>query len=341
MWSATNASGQAPQGPGGAPEQGRWHVQTTSGDSPAQIATRKPVAFDGWYTCISQLCGGQPLYAHDSTICDTVDFENQSSGLVINGTTAALQFGVSGGFLDNFVYTFVGTLSANTETVDGATTLKSATITGTYGSTPGGCNNGTPLLPGISSQGTFIATWYPPMSGKFYGALVPVDVTISQFELELVLTPTADGSLTGTATTGRLLEIKGEWLFIPVQSACFSSTTLIVTRGTAPNLTGAPGNRFKITAIDTAGNDLHLEGVAIQSGSNRQYTVQYGILGGVCSGQSAITAGFSQLTVRGAADRPALRREAPREPTDPSFGDRPIANRSNLRSFAPATNYVH
>src|SRR5271155_5740227 len=93
------------------PEAGRWHVQTLSGDQPAQVATGLPVSFDGAFECTSTACGGIQVFAHDSTICDPVNFENMSSGLDIDGITGAFQFGVSGGYGDFFVYTFVGTLS--------------------------------------------------------------------------------------------------------------------------------------------------------------------------------------------------------------------------------------
>jgi hypothetical protein len=83
-------------------EAGRWHVQTLSGDQPAQVATGKPVSFDGAFECASTACGGIQVFAHDSTICDPVDFENMSSGLDIDGITGAFQFGVSGGFGDFF-----------------------------------------------------------------------------------------------------------------------------------------------------------------------------------------------------------------------------------------------
>ena len=148
------------------PEAGRWHVQTLSGDQPAQVATGKPVSFDGAFKCASTACGGIQVFAHDSTICDPVDFENMSSGFDIDGITGAFQFGVSGGLGDFFVYTFVGTLSEVHSVTSGVTSLVSASITGTYGSTPGGCNNGLAV-----GQGTFIATWYPPMAGTFYGVL--------------------------------------------------------------------------------------------------------------------------------------------------------------------------
>src|SRR3984957_11447443 len=139
------------------PEAGRWHVQTLSGDQPAQVATGKPVSFDGAFECASTACGGIPYFAHDSTICDAFDFENQSSGFVINGTTGAFQFGVSGGLGDFFVYTFVGTLSEVRTAASRITSVVSASITGTYGSTPGGCNNGL-----ASDQGTFRETGHTP-----------------------------------------------------------------------------------------------------------------------------------------------------------------------------------
>lgn len=283
------------------PEAGRWHVQTLSGDQPAQVATGKPVSFDGAFKCASTACGGIQVFAHDSTICDPVDFENMSSGFDIDGITGAFQFGVSGGLGDFFVYTFVGTLSEVHSVTSGVTSLVSASITGTYGSTPGGCNNGLAV-----GQGTFIATWYPPMAGTFYGVLVPVDVSEPAFGVELALTQAVNGGLTGTATTGRVLRLRDEFVFVPMQSACFDSTVLTITQGPEPPANGAAGDLFQVRAVDTAGNSLSLSGIAAENGSNSQYLVQYEISGGACSGQSVNNASFTSVTLPRATDRPAL-----------------------------------
>lgn len=311
------------------PEAGRWHVQTTSGDQPAQVATGHPVSFDGFYVCASTACGGQPIYAHDSTICDSIDFENQSSGMVINGTTGAFQFGVSGGFGDSFIYTFVGSLSETHKVVNGVTSLATATITGSYGSTPGGCNNGLP-----QDQGTFVATWYPPMSGTLYGVVVPVDATIPPFGVQLALTQSASGALAGTATTGRLVRLRGEVLFEAIQSGCFSSTTLALTRQIGTTVTGASGNLFQAIAVDTIGNSLTLEGVAIETGSNQEYTVKSAILGGDCNGASPTSASFVLLTQFTGANRsaplpPGLEPNPPRAPVEAPV--RPSASASSDR----------
>jgi hypothetical protein len=271
-------------------EAGRWHVQTTSGDQPAQVATGKPVTFDAWFECNGTACGGVQIYAHDSTICDPIGFENMSSGFVIDGTTGAFQFGVSGGFGDFFIYTFEGTLSETHTVTNGVTSLASATIGGSYGSTPGGCNDGLVL-----DQGTFLATWYPAMSGTFYGIVVPANVTVPPFGVELALTQSANGTLTGTATTGRLLRLRYGQIFEPIQSACFTSTTLAVTQQIGTKITGASGNLFQFSAVDGVGNSLSLEGVALEIGSNQAYTVQSGILGGVCHGASASLSIFRLL----------------------------------------------
>jgi hypothetical protein len=283
------------------PEAGRWHVQTLSGDQPAQVATGKPVSFDDVFECASTACGGIQAFAHDSTICDPVDFENMSSGFVINGISGAFQFGVSGGFGDFFVYTFVGTLSEVHTVANGVTSLVSASITGTYGSTPGGCNNGL-----ASDQGTFIATWYPPMAGTFYGVLVPVDVSEPAFGVELALTQGAFGGLTGTATTGRIQRLRDEFVFVPIQSACFDSTVLTINQGPEAPANGAAGDLFQVRAVDVAGNSLSLSGVATEIGSNSGYSVQYKISGGVCSGPSVNSAAFVSVTLPKATDRPAL-----------------------------------
>jgi hypothetical protein len=281
------------------PEAGRWHVQTLSGDQPAQVATGKPVSFDGAFECASTACGGIPYFAHDSTICDAFDFENQSSGFVINGTTGAFQFGVSGGLGDFFVYTFVGTLSEVRTAASRITSLVSASITGTYGSTPGGCNNGL-----ASDQGTFIATWYPPMAGTFYGVLVPVDVSEPAFGVDLALTQGVFGGLTGTATTGRIQRLRDEFVFVPIQSACFDSTVLTINQGPEAPANGAEGDLFQVRAVDAAGNSLSLSGIATAIGSNSGYAVQYEISGGVCSGQSVNNAAFTSVTLPRAAYSP-------------------------------------
>jgi hypothetical protein len=278
------------------PEAGRWHVQTLSGDQPAQVATGKPVSFDGAFECASTACGGVQVFAHDSTICDPVDFENISSGFDIDGDTGAFQFGVSGGFGDFFVYTFVGTLSEVHTVASGVTSLVSASITGAYGSTPGGCNNGLAV-----DQGTFIATWYPPMAGTFYGVLVPVDVSEPAFGVELALTQAVNGGLTGTATTGRIRRLRDEFTFVPIQSACFNSTELTITQGPVPGINGAEGDLFQVRAVDAAGNFLSLSGIATEIGANSRYSVKYEISGGVCSGQSVNNAAFMSVTLPRAA----------------------------------------
>jgi hypothetical protein len=283
------------------PEAGRWHVQTLSGDQPAQVAAGNPVSFDGAFECTSTACGGIQVFAHDSTICDPVDFENISSGFVINGTTGAFQFGVSGGFGDFFVYTFVGTLFEVHTVASGFTSLLSASMTGTYGSTPGGCNNGL-----ASDQGTFIATWYPPMAGTFYGVLVPVNVSEPAFGVELALTQAVNGGLTGTATTGRILRLRDEFVFVPIPSACFDSTVLTITQGPEPGINGAAGDLFRVRAVDAAGNFLTLSGIATEIGSNSRYSVQSEILGGVCSGQNVNGASFISVTLPKPTDRPAF-----------------------------------
>jgi hypothetical protein len=281
------------------PEAGRWHVQTLSGDQPAQVATGKPVSFDGAFECTSTACGGIQAFAHDSTICDPVDFENMSSGFVINGTTGAFQFGVSGGFGDFFVYTLVGTLSEVHTVASGVTSLVSASITGTYGSTPGGCNNGL-----ASDQGTFIATWYPPMAGTFYGVIVPVDVPKPAFVVELALTQGIFGGLTGTATTGRIERLRDEFAFVPMQSVCFNSTVLTINQGPEAPANGAEGDLFQVRAVDAAGNSLSLSGIATAIGSNSGYSVPYEISGGVCSGHSVNNASFTSVTLPRAAFSP-------------------------------------
>jgi hypothetical protein len=282
-------------------EAGRWHVQTLSGDQAAQVATGKAVSFDGVFECASKACGGIQVFAHDSTICDPVDFENMSSGFVINGTTGAFQFGVSGGFLDFFIYTFVGTLSEVHTVANGFTSLVSASVTGTYGSTPGGCNNGL-----ATDQGTFVATWYPPMAGTFYGVLVPVDVSEPAFGVKLTLTQNIFGGLTGTATTGRIRRVRDEFTFVPIQSACFDSSVLTFTQGPLPGLSGAAGDLFHVRAVDAAGSSLSLSGIATEIGSNGQYSVQSEISGGVCSGQNINSAAFMLVTLPERTDRPAL-----------------------------------
>jgi hypothetical protein len=300
-------------------EAGRWHVQTLSGDQPAQVATGKPVEFDDVFACVSTACGGVQVFAHDSTICDPFDFENISSGLVINGTTGAFQFGVSGGFGDFFIYTFVGTLSEISTVLSGIPSLVSASITGTYASTPGGCNNGL-----AEDQGTFIATWYPPMAGTFYGILTPIAVDEPPFGVELVLNQALNGGLTGTASTGRLLRLKDDLVFVPIQSACFNSTTLAITQGLGPGISGASGDLFQVLAVDSAGNSLSLEGVATEIGSNSRYLVQYEILGGVCAGQSMTSTSFLSVTMPKRSDRPMLSPRAASEIAIPLRFTKPV-----------------
>jgi hypothetical protein len=168
----------------------------------------------------------------------------------------------------------------------------STSITGTYGSTPGGCNNGLAV-----DQGTFNATWYPPMAGTFYGVLVPVDVSKPVFSVELALTQAVNGGLTGTATTGRILRLRGKLIFVPIQSACFDSTILTITQGPVLGINGAEGDLFQVRAVDAAGNFLSLSGIATEIGSNSRYSVHYDISGGACSGQSVNNTAFMSVTL--------------------------------------------
>lgn len=265
------------------PEAGRWHVQTTSGDQPAQVASGNPVTFDANFECNSGACGGKQIFTHDSTICDPIGFENISSGLDIDGSVAALQFAVSGGFGNSFIYTFVGNLETSVAR-SGAVVLSSATITGTYGSTPGGCNNGLP-----SDQGTFVANWYPSITGQYIGFLIPAKRGHkASFEIELRMVQMVDGTLTASAITG----VEGTTGFEPVQNPCFSSTSLQATQGPGAEISGVSGNRFQVYALDTIGDSLTLTGTATQIGSNQTYQVNYEIVGGPCSGQSGTRVTF-------------------------------------------------
>jgi hypothetical protein len=270
------------------PFEGRWHIQTTSGDQPAQAATGNPVSFDGLFVCNGGACGGLPVFMRDSTICDAIGFENMSAGLVVNGTDAGLQVSVSAGFTDNFIYTLIGTIISTYTTTRGVKSLASASVTGAYGSTPGGCNNGT-----VENQGTFVATWYPPIEDTLIGSIGQSGEGPA-IGLELVLAQELRGTIRGRVYTGteRGNRNAEPAAFVPVQSSCFSSPSLEVMEGPGASTSEATGNRFQIYAIDTVGSALILKGVANERGSNRSYSVSYEISGGSCDGQSGDGAQF-------------------------------------------------
>ena len=100
--------------------------------------------------CFYRACGGRQVYTSDTSICDQVHYENVSSGFVAGDSAAAFQFEVAGGSGGNFIYTFEGNFTESTQETRHGVRLQSATVIGTYGSTPGGCNNGE-----ILNQGTY------------------------------------------------------------------------------------------------------------------------------------------------------------------------------------------
>jgi len=273
-------------------QAGRWHIQTTSGDQPAQVATGKPVSFDATFLCNSGACGGLPLFLQDSTICDTIGFDNMSSGFVTNGSSAAFQIQISAGFGKTFIYTFIGTRAETFATISGVPFLETASATGSYSSTPGGCNNGL-----SSNQGTFVANWYPPLTGRYFGTLEPRNPTETPIGLELLVAQDDTGALTNKLITGRAVRNPRVGIVVePVLSNCFRSTTLTVSQGPGKNTSDASGNTFKIFATDAVGNIIILEGTADIIGSNSHYTVSYEIIGGACNGQSGTGATFVVLS---------------------------------------------
>jgi hypothetical protein len=273
---------------------GRWHVETTSGDQPAQVASGDPVMFDAAFDCLTEACSGREISTYDTSICDTVRFENISSGLSINGSNAAFQFAVSAGDDGFFIYTFVGTIATTYITKSGINSVASATITGTYGSTAGGCNNGT-----AGDQGTFVAHWYPPITGTYLGRLFPAKKTTLSFGAELELSQGEFGALTGTITTGQ--EVRnprtGVITFEPIKNACFSTISLTMVEDPSVDTNDASGSLFFVYAKDGAGTSLSLSGVANEIGSNSAYTVDYAIVGGPCSGQTGTNALFHPITI--------------------------------------------
>ena len=273
---------------------GRWHVQTTSGDQPAQVASGEPVVFDAAFDCLTGACGGKEISTYDSSICDTVRFENISSGLFINGSSAASQFTVSAGNDGFFIYTFVGTIAETYTTINSVRIVASATITGTYGSTAGGCNNGTAV-----NQGTFVANWYPPITGAYVGRLLPTKTTTPSFGVELILIQGDYGALTGSITTGQEEHNPrtGAVTFEPIKNPCFSSTSLSVVQDPSIDTNAASGSLFFMYATDGVGTSLGLSGIANEIGSNSAYSVSYEIVGGPCSGQTGTNAIFRLITI--------------------------------------------
>jgi hypothetical protein len=270
---------------------GRWEVLAITGDQPAQVNAGTPMTFDTTVTCIDQLCGAHNMYSHDTSICDDVRNGNVSSGLGFNTNETVLQFGVAGQYQDVnnfFIYTFVGQLIETSTTNGPLSSVISATITGKYGSTPGGCNNGI-----ASGQGLFIARWYPPLNVALLGELTPADKSGTPIGMQLDLTQSPEGNLTGRIETGTISENRrtGVPIIEPSKSSCFSSASLEIV-GTTLNPSAAIGHTFQIYAVDSVGNNLTLNGAATQPASNDVYSVDYEIVGGACTGETGTDATF-------------------------------------------------
>jgi hypothetical protein len=276
---------------------GRWEVQTTSGDQPAQVSTGIPVTFNGTFECDGGACGSPQNFTSDTSICDHIGFSNIGNGMVINGLNVAFQFEVSGGSGGVFLYSFLGSFNETDRRTPPLETIE--TISGTYGSTPGGCNNGIP-----SDQGTFTAYWYPPITGTYFGELAPEGMGGTEIGLEVSLNQQATGELAGTITTGQIARNirTGAATFVPKQSPCFTSTNLTVTQGQGSNSSDASGGQLKIFALDSDGNALTLLGIATSAGSNAAYSVDYKIGGGTCSGQFGTNAHFISVASQAPLD---------------------------------------
>ncbi len=247
--------------------------------------------FDTTVTCIGNLCGAHNMYTHDNSICDDVRNGNVSSGVGFDPGGTVLQFGVAGQYQDVnnfFVYTFVGQLTETSTNNGFLSVVTSATIVGNYGSTPGGCNNGV-----ASGQGLFIARWYPPLNVSLLGELTPADKRGTPIGMQLVLTQSAEGNLTGQIETGTVSENPqtGIPMIEPARSLCFSSDKLEIV-GTTLNPSAAIGHTFQIYAVDSVGSRLTLNGVATKPASNDVYSVQYEIVGGACTGETGTNATF-------------------------------------------------
>lgn len=270
---------------------GRWQVLTITGDQPTQVETGIPMMFDTTMTCIAEVCGARNIYNRDTSICDDVRNLNVSSGLIFGNPGTSFQFGVAGQYqhVNNFfVYTFAGQLTETWAVIDGVLTVTSASITGEYGSTPGGCNNGIAI-----GQGSFIALWYPPLNGALLGKLLPADKRGTPVGLQLNLTQAPEGNLTGQIQTGTLTDNPrtGVTIIEPAKSSCFSSEELEIV-GTVDNPSAAIGHTFQIYAVDSVGDSLTLNGAATLPGSNEVYLVDYEIVGGACDGQTGTNATF-------------------------------------------------
>ncbi len=270
---------------------GRWEVLTITGDQPAQSATGTPVIFDTTMTCVNEVCGAVEIYNRDTSVCDEVHSLNMTAGLAFNpawtlfGFAVAGQYGGKGAF---FVYTFSGQITETWTINAGVPSLTSATVTGGYGSTPGGCNNGI-----SENQGLFVARWYPPLNGSLIGEVVPSEKTGTSVGMQLSLTQVTIGNLIGRIQTGILASDPrtGEPIIEPAKSPCFSSDTLEIV-GTGDYPSAAIGHTFQIYAVDSVGNSLTLKGTAMKPASNDLYSVGYEIVGGACNGQTGTNATF-------------------------------------------------
>jgi hypothetical protein len=287
---------------------GRWQVVTVTGDQAAQVKSGVPVMFDTTFLCVGGACGALDSYTRDTSICDQVNYANVSSGMSVDAASnmSALEFEVSGGGGGVFIYEFVGSLTETYTETDGVTSLNGARITGQYGSTPGGCNNGTAM-----AQGSFVAHWYPPLTATLLGEIVPTEKVGTSMGMELKLMQAQNGDLSGEIVTGTLVsEPRSGILFIePAKNRCFTSSILQVVSGPALFPSAAAGHLFHLYAIDTVGNSLALNGSARTVGSNDQYWVAYEITGGPCDGQNGTHASFRVLAT--------LRGDAPPRPRDP------------------------
>jgi hypothetical protein len=291
---------------------GRWQVSTTTGDQPAQVKSGVSVVFDTTFVCFNGACGALDIYTRDTSICDQVNYANVSSGMLANAglNESGFEFAVAGGSGGAFIYEFVGTLVETSTETNGVLSVTAAKITGQYGSTPGGCNNGI-----ANAQGSFVADWYPALTGVLLGELRPTERAATSIGMELKLTQSQNGNLSGEVVTGTLVTNprSGVSFIQPAKSPCFTSSTLQIIPGPVLFPSAAAGHLFHLYATDPAGNSVALEAQATSIGSNEQYSVGYEITGGPCNGQNG-----TNFTFR--LPMPTRRIVVPR-PRDPRLED--------------------
>jgi hypothetical protein len=291
--------------------QGRWEFVVTSGDNSTQLSTMGQSIFS---TYLLQSTDGTVLtnisaFTYDTVACDTESNNNIS---VTNGTVDGLgnvvvDFTVALSGQTPFHYVFKGVLTPGPPKV----------ITGTYQRTAGGCTQG--RLGTLTPDGTFVATWFPDLTGTWMGAFDAPDVGTGPtgVSASFTLATNADKTLSGT------INILGSGLVNSSGVACIATNistgmqTITLQPNMAEGVSEPAGAGFELFGIDANGTHVWVNAYATNpdgsiaavgednppgsagtanDGTNIAYTALYGISGGPCDGLGGGDAPFLLVT---------------------------------------------